>query len=195
MKNIFVLVLSIITTAIFAQQPASPAKVMPQMYSGIIPGIPADINLPGLNRQILATPLDLSEGFVSLPNGVSAACFLTSDTTVVKRFKKAASKDSIIVLYGLRIDPLTEWSEDAYKNLSNMMSKAGFLNLKSYIWLSLTSFKILPPDMPFSQINSTTASTGNHIPVWKKPDEAKGTSGGNNSGKKPAVDAQGDKIP
>ena len=145
-KMLFAFILfSVMALGAYAQQKIE-QKQLPEFFAGQLPGIPVQLQLPfGKNEQLYVVPLaEPSQYF--LKEGTLAAVFLSSDAGLLKRLKSAGEADSVIVLYGVRLDPFQNWGKEQQKQAATVLGKTGVQDLKKYVWLLLSSFDVLPPN-------------------------------------------------
>ncbi len=140
-----VISLMMVGTNAFAQKKIE-QKSLPEFFAGQLPGIPVALNLPfGKGEQLYVVPLaEPSQYF--LKEGTLAAVFLSADAQLLKRLKSAGEADSVIVLYGVRLDPFQNWGKVQQKQAAGVLGKNGVYELKKYVWLLLSSFDVLPPE-------------------------------------------------
>jgi hypothetical protein len=124
---------------------------------GVIPGTPVELRTP-FGDYMYVAPTEPSAGdstgyYSNVPSGV----YLSKDPKILKRFIdastpnqwepskiKAPDFDSLVALFGPRMDPLHEWTEEQRKAVDSVLSKAGYVELKKYIFYNLSSYEIRP---------------------------------------------------
>ena len=145
-KTLFALALfSVVALGTYAQVRVE-QKVLPEFFAGQLPGIPVALNLPfGKMEQLYVVPLAEPQQYF-LKEGTLAAVFLSADAGLLKRLKSAGEADSVIVLYGVRLDPFQNWGKAQQKQAAGVLGKNGVNDLKKYVWLLLSSFDVLPPE-------------------------------------------------
>jgi hypothetical protein len=141
----------------FSHKPTIDVDTLVNGHAGIIPGIPVDLKLPW-GEQIYITPL----GSYSIGDmkGYKTPLYLSKDAGFFSRVALARSEDSVVVLWGIKIDPLSSWTEKQRKSAKAVLTEKGFTELESFLWLRISNFEIYPPGTVFIA-NSVSVPTGN----------------------------------